>query len=105
MNHPNDIDTKRLEKVFESPVPDKVRNVVEKTRGGYILFETRPPWDGSDHPWTRLAVAKIIYVKSTATWKLYWMRASGKWNLYEEHKSLNEAIKNIQTDAHGCFWG
>ena len=105
MNHPNEIDAKRLEKAFESQVPDKIRNVIEKTKGGYIIIETRPPWDGSDMPWTRHAVAKIIYVKTTGVWKLYWMRASGKWNLYEEHKSLNEVIKTIRADLHGCFWG
>ena len=104
MEHPNDIDTKRLEKAFESPVPDKVRNVIEKIRGGYILIETRPPWDGSERPWTHLPVAKIIYVKSTGVWKLYWMRRS-KWELYEELESLNEVIETIKADVDGCFWG
>lgn len=105
MNHPNDVDTKRLEKAFESPIPDEIRNVIEKTKGGYVIIETRPLWDGSDGPWTRHPVAKIIYVKSTGSWKLYWMRASGKWNLYEELESLNEVIETLKSDADGCFWG
>lgn len=105
MDHPNDIDVKRLEKTFASPIPDKVKNVVEKTRGGYILVETRPPWDGSPGDWTRLQIAKIIHNKSRGKWKLYWMRASGKWNLYEECESLGEVIATIRTDPHGCFWG
>ena len=105
MDHPNDIDAKRLEKTFASPVPDKVKHVVEKTRGGYILVETRPPWDGSPGDWTRLQVAKIIHNKSGDVWKLYWMRASGKWNLYEECESLDKVIDTIRADSHGCFWG
>lgn len=105
MGHPNDIDVKRLEKAFESPVPDKIRNVVEKTRGGYILMETRPPWDDSDGPWTHHLVARIVYVKSTGIWKLYWMRASGKWNLYGECESLKEVIETLNADVNGCFWG
>jgi len=105
MDHPHDIAAKRLEKTFASPVPDKVKNVVEKTRGGYILLETRPPWDGSPGDWTRLQVAKIIYNKSGDVWKLYWMRASGKWQLYEECESLEKVIKTIRTDPQGCFWG
>jgi len=105
MDHPNDIAAKRLEKTFASPVPDKVKNVVEKTRGGYILVEKRPPWDSSPGDWTRLQVAKIIYNKSGDVWKLYWMRASGKWNLYEECESLGNVIETIRTDPRGCFWG
>jgi len=105
MSHPNDVDAKRLEKAFQSPVPDKIRNVVEKTKGGYILIETRPPWDGSDNPWTRHLVAKIIYVKSTGVWKLHWMRASGRWDLYDELESLNEVIETLKADVNGCFWG
>ena len=104
MSHPNDIDCKRIERAFASPFPDKVRNVVEKTKGGYILQESRPPWDSSDAPWTRLPVAKMIYVVSTDVWKVYWMRASGKWKLYEQCSSLHEVIEIIKADRQGCFW-
>ena len=61
MDQPNDIDAKGLENTFASPVPDRVKHVVEKKRGGYILVETRPPWDDSPGDWTRLQVAKIIH--------------------------------------------
>ena len=105
MSHPNEFDIKRLEKAFESPFPDKVKSVVEKTKGGYVLIETRPSWDGSDSPWTRNPVAKIVFVKSSGILKLYWMRASGKWNLYKELKSLNDVINALKDDVHGCFWG
>jgi hypothetical protein len=105
MSHSNDINAKRIEKFFKSPIPDKVRKVIEKIRGGYVLVETRPPWDGSEVPWTRHPVAKIVHVKSTGVWKLYWMRASGKWNLYEELGSINEVIETIKADENGCFWG
>lgn len=105
MSHPNEVDAKRLEKAFESPFPDKVRNVVEKARGGYILIEMRPSRGGSGDLWTRNPVAKVICVKSTGVWKLYWMRATGKWDLYEKLESLNKVIETLKADVDGCFWG
>ena len=104
MNHPNDIDCKRIEKAFASPFPDKVRNIVEKTKGGYILTETKPPWDNPNGPWTRLPVTKLLYVTSTGMWKVYWMRASGRWKLYEKYSSLHEVIEIIKSDRQECFW-
>lgn len=105
MDHPNDIDARRLEMAFASPIADRVKNTVEKTRGGYVLVERRPPWDGSPGDWTRLQVAKIIYNKSRGCWKLYWMRASGTWNLFGECASLDKVIEVIKSDSRGCFWG
>lgn len=44
-----------IEQIFKVPdrVADKIRNVVEKVKGGYVLIETRPRWDGSPGPWTK----------------------------------------------------
>ncbi len=97
----------KIEKYFEVPehVRDKIRNAAEKVNGGYVLLETRPRWDGSPGPWTRSQVAKIIYNKPRNIWKLYWMRASGKWLLYKEYKKLDKILSAIKEDKHGCFWG
>ncbi|MFH0819790.1 MAG: DUF3024 domain-containing protein [bacterium] len=98
---------KKIEEFFEVPerVADKVKNVAEKVKGGYVLFETRPCWDSSPGPWTKLPVAKIVFHKSTQIRKLYWMRASGKWELYGQYKTLNRVLRTIEEDKHGCFWG
>lgn len=97
----------KIEQFFEVPaeIADKIKNVVEKVKGGYILIETRPRWDGSPGPWTRYPVAKIIFSKPTKLWKLYWKRASGEWCFYGEYKTLDKVLKAIKEDKNGCFWG
>lgn len=98
---------RKIENYFEVPerVKDKVQNIVEKVKGGYVLIETRPPWDGSDKPWTKSPIAKIVFNKPENIWKLYWIRASGKWELYKEYKKLDKILATIREDVHGCFWG
>jgi len=102
---------KDLQKIIEQyfEVPEKVRgqikNIIEEVGGGYVLIETRPPWNGSNKEWSRLPIAKIIFHKPTRTWKLYWQRASGKWELYAFYKSFNAVLRSIKEDKHGCFWG
>jgi hypothetical protein len=72
-----------------------------------IIYTIRPafrnPADKIESP-----VAKATYVKSTNTWKLYWMRANGNWYSYEPKpavKSLAAFVKMVEEDRHGCFWG
>ena len=48
---------------------------------------------------------KIIYVKNSDMWKLYWMRADLKWHLYEEYQNLDELLEEVKKDPNGCFWG
>lgn len=97
----------KIEECFRVPerVADKVKNIVEKVRGGYVLIETRPPWDGSPGPWTKLPVAKIIFHQPSQSWNVYWMRVSGKWWFYQRYKTMAGAIKAIGQDKHNCFWG
>lgn len=97
----------KIEAMFRVPerVADQIKNVAEKVRGGYVLFETRPPWDGSPRPWSKLEVAKLIFHKPSQSWKVYWMRASGKWEFYGHYKRFSSALKAIEGDKHGCFWG
>lgn len=97
----------KIEKYFKVPnqFVDKIKNVVEKVKGGYVIIETRPRWDGFPGAWTRCPVAKIIFHNPSGKWKIYWHRASGTWNLYLQRKSLNAALKVIEKDENGCFWG
>jgi hypothetical protein len=97
----------KIEEYFKVPdrVADKIKNIVEKVKGGYILIETRSRWDNLSGPWTRHGVAKIIFHKPSGKWRVYWHRASGAWNLYNQYKALNGALKAIDQDKYGCFWG
>lgn len=76
-------------------------------RNTFILCEIRPNYrTGKD--WRKLPFAKIHYLKSKKVYKIYWQRASGKWLAYDdpsETESLRSAIKTIDDDMYGCFYG
>jgi len=47
-------------------------------------------------------------VKSLKIWRLYWMRASGKWELYTpmpESPILEKLLACVDEDINGCFKG
>jgi Protein of unknown function (DUF3024). len=81
------------------------KNVARRVKGGYVLIETRPRWDGNPGPWTECSVAKIIFHNPSRKWRLYWMRASGKWWFYGEYKTFGKTLEIIKEDSRGCFWG
>lgn len=86
---------------------DKVRLEYDIDNQNVIIYEVRPYWrDPKKH--TRAPIAKLTYVKSRNIWKLYWKRASGKWERYEPKESdkvLSVLIQEIDKDPHGCFFG
>ena len=46
--------------------------------------------------------------RTEGTWHIFWMRADGRWHGYQpfpEAKSLAEALRVIDEDAHCCFFG
>jgi hypothetical protein len=72
-----------------------------------ILFEIRPAWNDSGKV-LELPFAKLQYVKSKSSWKLYWMRGSGKWEAYQPLPSdlnLEVLLEIIGKDEVGCFFG
>jgi hypothetical protein len=71
------------------------------------FYEIRPDWVTPTiirhHPY-----AKIRFIKAKNCWKLYWKRASGKWNEYEpflQSEHLQELLDCIDEDKLGCFKG
>jgi len=71
------------------------------------IVEIRPQWND---PTRKIegSIAKATYVKSQKIWKLYWMRADGKWHAYQlfpSSASLEKILEAIEQDPHGCFWG
>lgn len=66
-------------------VPLKVQNqlrYIYRVEGQDVLIaEDRPRWDKPDE-WLAIDFAKLKYIRKSNIWKLYWKRASGKWELY-----------------------
>lgn len=71
------------------------------------LFEIRPHPSKPDEI-MHLPFAKARLIKSRGIWRLFWKRASGKWESYEpvpEVKDLNALFDVIRKDQYGCFFG
>jgi hypothetical protein len=103
-------DEENIRKIAErfrvpSRVADQVQHGVEKTRGGYILYETRPQWDNADGQWMKSVIAKMVWNRATESWTLYWMPSSMKWLKYGEYKNFGKVLNVIAQDKDACFWG
>lgn len=108
-----DINESTIKKYVESLRPENIE-IREQVDIGYsydgkvvILFEIRAEWDDPKKK-QQIEFAKIRYYKSRKEWNLYWMRASGKWELYvpfPKSTHLGKIIEIIKEDEHGCFYG
>ena len=110
---PIDINESTIKKYIESIRPENLEIRAQIDFGysydGKIaeIYEIRPLWDNLTEI-QNTPFAKIRFYKSKQLWNLYWMRASGKWKLYEpfsESTHLDEIIDIIKDDKHGCFFG
>lgn len=71
------------------------------------LVEIRPQWDNKSII-RRRAFAKATFVKTQGIWKVYWLRASGKWQSYEPAStasSVHDFLATVKADKYGCFLG
>ena len=71
------------------------------------LFEIRPDWKNSEII-RQLPFAKTTNVKSSDTWKIYWMRGNGKWYPYDPAPtvpSLKKFLEIVKSDEYHCFFG
>jgi Protein of unknown function (DUF3024) len=112
----NDIERKRIEKKLHAFIEDirpelHIRPQLDfgfDILGQSIeLVEIRPEWKNPSviH---RRAFAKATFVRTQNCWKVYWMRASGKWNGYEPValvRTVDEFLAVIKADQYGCFFG
>ena len=108
-----DINESSIKKFVESLRPEDLE-IRKKLDFGYsydgkvaILYEIRPFWNNPEEI-HNTEFAKIRFYKSRKEWSLYWMRASGKWELYQpfpKSTHLEKIIKVIKEDKHGCFFG
>ncbi|UBM61326.1 DUF3024 domain-containing protein [Candidatus Sulfidibacterium hydrothermale] len=71
------------------------------------IYEIRPLWNNPAET-QNIPFVKIRFYKSKQLWNLYWMRASGKWELYKPFSKstcIDKIIGVIREDKHGCFFG
>lgn len=108
-----DINELTIKQFIESLRPEN-EEIRKKLDFGYSydgkvvkLYEIRPIWNNPKEI-QHLEYAKIRFYKSRHKWNLYWMRASGKWELYDpfpESTHLKSILKIIKEDKHHCFYG
>ncbi|MFP4555690.1 MAG: DUF3024 domain-containing protein [Bacteroidales bacterium] len=107
-----DFNEKMVEQFIESIRPpkelrDKIDISYSYSNNILEIFEVHPQWDDTSkmrqHP-----RARAKFIKSHGVWRIYWMRASGKWEQYKpepEVVGLSDFFKIIQEDTYSCFWG
>lgn len=108
-----DINESTIKKYIESKRPED-KDIRAQLDFGYsydgsvaIFYEIRPVWNDPGKI-QHLDFAKIKFIKSKQEWRLYWKRASGKWELYDPFPvstHLSKLIEVIDKDKHGCFYG
>lgn len=86
---------------------DRVRIEFRVARHDVLVFETRPAFRDPSH-WVEHGVAKLRFVRAAGEWRLFWQRASLKWQSYEplaSSRDIKELLVEIDRDPHGCFFG
>lgn len=72
-----------------------------------ILYEVRPVYFDPTK-FTKMEIAKATYTKNTGMWKIYWMRASGRWEVYphvREVSKLSTFFIVVKKDEYHAFFG
>ena len=112
----NDLEKKRIENALDKFLakrrpPPQLRKELDfgyaLTGQSVDLLEIRPQWDDPAII-RRRPVAKATYVKVQDCWKIFWMRASLKWQGYEPTPtvaSIDEFLAVVDRAQYGCFWG
>lgn len=105
-----------IEKILDEYIetirpPEEIRSELDM---GYdikdqsvLLVEIRPDWRQPEiiH---RSPYAKMTYVISNKTWKLYWQNGNLSWDAYPKLPTsplLETLLKEIDADPLGCFKG
>ena len=91
--------------------PERIRNELRIeyriSRHDVLIFEARPERDDASR-WLQLGVAKLKFNRPASEWRLFWLRATLKWEAYEplpSNRSLSVLVHEIDRDPHGCFFG
>jgi hypothetical protein len=72
-----------------------------------VLFEIRPQWNDSAKV-NHYPFVKTKYINAHKHWKIFWMSATEKWELYTPNptvRDLAEFVEVVEDDEMGCFRG
>lgn len=101
-----------MENYIESIRPDEsIRHKLDiayKIENQSIILYTIQPKFGNPEIKMESPVAKTTYIHKQKIWKIFWMRASGKWETYSPMpmvKNLKDFLNVVQEDKGGAFWG
>ena len=86
---------------------DQVRTEYRVQGHEVLIVEVRVVWDDPTR-WTELGVAKLKFNRKTGEWKLFWQRASLKWEMCRPllaNRDLTVLVAEIDRAPHGCFFG
>ena len=112
----SEFETKRVEKAVlafleKRRPPPHIRPKVDLgyriTGQSLELFEIRPRWDKPSER-REYPFAKATYVKTIATWTVFWRRADLQWHGYEPVPhvgSVEKFLAVVDEDKHACFFG
>ena len=109
--HTRGIVEKLLSVYCEAQVPPHVRDQLRigfRFRGHSVtLFEERPGFVDPDQ-WTELVVAQFRMDKVTFEWSLFWADRNSRWLPHKEFtptRNFEAALKEVDANPHGMFWG
>lgn len=112
----NDIERKRIENQLTAFIeairpPAEIRPDLDYSYRlvdqSIELCEVRPQWDQPAIRHER-PFARTTYVRAQNLWKVYWQRASRRWQNYppcSNVSTLDDFLALVRADAHGCFFG
>ena len=91
--------------------PAEVRKSVDLgysfTEKEVVLFEIRPSLIETNRL-NHYPFVKAKYIKAHKHWKIYWMSATDKWELYGHTptvRDLADFVQVVEDDEMGCFRG
>jgi hypothetical protein len=114
----SEFETHRLEKLLQrfcdeqGPSAD-IRDMlqwgfrIDPEGQGIELYEIRPYFMDASRKIESM-IAKATYVKTSKSWKVYWMRGNMKWTRYEPCPNVKTAeafLRLVKEDAFHCFFG
>ncbi|HGM5420067.1 TPA: DUF3024 domain-containing protein [Serratia liquefaciens] len=66
------------------------------------IFMVQPQLGSEPH---ETSTVKISHIRDQDEWRVYCMRITQKWALYDKAKTLDDALEIVSIDKHGCFFG
>jgi len=86
---------------------DKVREGQRFKDRSIELFFVRPRFERPKEE-VEESIVKLRHLPGLGVWRIFWKRGNGKWYRYPECPevvSLAKALKVVDEDANGCFFG